>query len=1043
MGKYYYDAFISYRHKKQDSFAAEKIHKMLEQYHVPKRIQKVSGKKKIERVFRDRDELPTSSNLGDNIRDALKNAEYLIVVCSPDVIESQWVQQEIELFLETHSRDKILAVLISGEPLQAFPRQLRIAEEEVTGQDGRKTVIEKKVEPLAADIRAKSQREMEKKLKKEILRLLAPLLSCSYDDLRQRHREYAMKKAAAAVAIVCCLTLSFTVYALHQAARIQKQYQRALEEESRYLAEISGELLKDGDRIGALRNAVEALPKEEDDRPLRQEAVFALNNALYSYCRDEKIYFRPDTMTEPDSRIEYRAGFSTDDSYYMEIDKTGCAYFYDCNDGALYWKVSPSELDGVNGNAFFEGEFYSDGKAVMLTENQVVFLDLAERKMIRGILFTQESGSFSSELMVHEKYAAIRLGYHQLMVFETSSGEMIYQKDFSEDEIILVSLKCFNEDGSVLAMETAGGSVISADVEKQLLLVTLKTGQEDCIQSQSDDICEALFLNKNQIAMLESKALEEYGDDRVSQVRVYDYGAGQELWTSEQYESHTSAFETGIFSERMKQNGAEKRVLGFYVNDMLVLAEEASGEIFVKQYFPDSIAGVSRYDEGRLLTGLRDGSIRLQTLDYNVTPVYAGNISSQISSFQYNEKYKRAIQGLRSGNASVLSKIFEDEGMKRIEVGGSADSIVHLPAFGEKCGAYRVIILEDRAAVFVQHVENTGGGTVLELDAGLIGEPEIYLYEKDKKLLLSYSGYVSDDSTGNRIVTIDVESREEIYREDLSDSRNITNGTILYSNQSDMAVSYSGSEFSIFQISDGKSLLSRENHLESEEEEAITGMWFSPDDRYLLVSVLNNNDAVKLKRWNIEQGKWEQDLPAEMNVSGDKLLEVQTGFEKNVMAVYADTTIWILDIESGKIWKKIPFYGETQCNFAFVDHDKYLLLYGDNQNLTLWNIEEEKAVMEQRQEFTFFSEFQIDPAAEYFAVKENAGYTETELFTGELHVFSLDTSKEEFYPYADISRGWISFEGNEAGCLGLEGGVYVSEIRPFETLRSQALEVLE
>lgn len=78
-----YDAFISYSHSEPDAFVAGKLHSMLEHYKVPKKIREISGKKKIERVFRDREELPLSANLAMGICEALENSEYLIVICSP------------------------------------------------------------------------------------------------------------------------------------------------------------------------------------------------------------------------------------------------------------------------------------------------------------------------------------------------------------------------------------------------------------------------------------------------------------------------------------------------------------------------------------------------------------------------------------------------------------------------------------------------------------------------------------------------------------------------------------------------------------------------------------------------------------------------------------------------------------------------------------------------------------------------------------------------------------------------------------------------
>lgn len=106
MKKYTYDAFISYSHNEKDAFAAEQLHKTLEHYHIPKRIQQSSGKKKIERVFRDREEMPISFNLASNIQEALDQSEFLILMCSPNSIKSEWVQREVETFLKSHSKEQ-------------------------------------------------------------------------------------------------------------------------------------------------------------------------------------------------------------------------------------------------------------------------------------------------------------------------------------------------------------------------------------------------------------------------------------------------------------------------------------------------------------------------------------------------------------------------------------------------------------------------------------------------------------------------------------------------------------------------------------------------------------------------------------------------------------------------------------------------------------------------------------------------------------------------------------------------------------------------
>ena len=172
MNFYKYDAFISYRHTMPDKAVAERLHRLLETFKIPKSIVKSSGKKRINRVFRDREELPTSSDLAENITKALESSEYLIVICSPRTKKSQWVLKEIETFKKLHGQDKVLALLIEGEPNESFPEQLRIINETQTLEDG--SIVEStiEVEPLAADIRAASEKEMFKKLRNESLRLL-------------------------------------------------------------------------------------------------------------------------------------------------------------------------------------------------------------------------------------------------------------------------------------------------------------------------------------------------------------------------------------------------------------------------------------------------------------------------------------------------------------------------------------------------------------------------------------------------------------------------------------------------------------------------------------------------------------------------------------------------------------------------------------------------------------------------------------------------------------------------------------------------------
>ena len=167
--------------------------------------------------FAMRRELHTTTDLSETIRSALRESDYLIVVCSPQS-QSEWVNAEIAYFRKIGRGDRILPLLIEGTPETAFPQALLDI-----GVDG---VV---VEPLAADIRPTPTafrqklwpfdrftrallehwsmwRQYRHRRKLALLRILAPILECRFDDLRQREAERTRRRrravAVAAAAIL-------------------------------------------------------------------------------------------------------------------------------------------------------------------------------------------------------------------------------------------------------------------------------------------------------------------------------------------------------------------------------------------------------------------------------------------------------------------------------------------------------------------------------------------------------------------------------------------------------------------------------------------------------------------------------------------------------------------------------------------------------------------------------------------------------------------------------------------------------------------------
>ncbi len=282
---YAYEAFISYRHLERDTKIATRLQRSLEGYRLPRGIARADdGATRLGKLFRDQDELPTSQSLGDQIEGALKRSRRLVVICTPQTNESQWVQREVELYASFHGRDAIVIALAAGEPSESFPTLMR--SRLVQAEDG--TVVSVEEEPIAADFRDGTRKQFDL----ERLRVAASIIGCGFDELRQRQHARRMRVIAAATSAVAVLSTAFGSFSLWQQHQIEENYRQTQIRESESLAVESAELLEQGDRMQAIQVALAALPQSStsDDRPFVPAAQLALERALQVY--PTKSYWR-------------------------------------------------------------------------------------------------------------------------------------------------------------------------------------------------------------------------------------------------------------------------------------------------------------------------------------------------------------------------------------------------------------------------------------------------------------------------------------------------------------------------------------------------------------------------------------------------------------------------------------------------------------------------------------------------------------------------------------------------------------------------------
>ena len=261
-----YCAFISYRHESPDQEIAKALHTAIETYRIPGSVRKQTNKKRMGKVFRDQEELPLSSDLGADIETALDRSEWFIAICSPRYLESRWCLRELEYFIEHKGRDRVLTVLVEGEPKDSFPEMIRFAE----NADGTRT----EVEPLAGDVRAGTPAKSIAKLKDEKLRILAPMLGLGFDDLKRRARQRKIRVTAAVSSAAFVAAAALTTFLI-----INHNRNEALRSEAEEQASIAAEQSRLAEEEQS-RAAEEQRRAEEEQRRAEEERKNAVRNDL-------------------------------------------------------------------------------------------------------------------------------------------------------------------------------------------------------------------------------------------------------------------------------------------------------------------------------------------------------------------------------------------------------------------------------------------------------------------------------------------------------------------------------------------------------------------------------------------------------------------------------------------------------------------------------------------------------------------------------------------------------------------------------------------
>lgn len=325
-----FKAFISYRHadnKAEGRQWATWLHQALETYEIPSDL---VGKKnergevipeRIFPVFRDEEELPVDASLASPIYRALDNSENLVVICSPRAVESQYVASEIAYFKQIGKSDRVLAMMVDGEPNasideskhkdglgaddECFPKPLQVE----VDKEGHLTDV--RAEPIAADFRILnnktnqyeegwttpaayrhalkdsgdySGKEIDKmvsayKSQLELMKLkvVAGVIGLPLGELTKRDEAYQLEKARRRQRILISVVAVVSILAILASVAGVIAWQQSIKAEGRRKEAVAAQKLAEERRIESDRQKEIA---EKRNRELLEEKLVVLGNKV-------------------------------------------------------------------------------------------------------------------------------------------------------------------------------------------------------------------------------------------------------------------------------------------------------------------------------------------------------------------------------------------------------------------------------------------------------------------------------------------------------------------------------------------------------------------------------------------------------------------------------------------------------------------------------------------------------------------------------------------------------------------------------------------
>jgi len=368
-GKEYY-AFISY--KREDEKWAKWLQNKLEHYKFPTNLNgRTDLPKNIRPTFRDVTDLKPGV-LAEEINNALRNSEWLIVVCSPRSAKSPWVCKEAQTFIDLGRADHIIPLVIEGNPF-SNDTSTECYPEALLNLTGSKELLAANINEMGRDAAA--------------IKVVARMFNLRFDALWQRYeREKKRKTRLLFVILVAILAITFcvTAWIWNQNKLLKEKDWSLMEQKARLMAKRIDQMIEneENDALGLL--LLDILPSdiENPNRPLVPEAEATLRK-YWDIPRD--VTYRHT------SRVNY-ACYSPDGKTIVTASDDATLKVWDVCSGTLLLESSKTE-----GLMQFVSFSHDGSKIVSVSKNRVTIWDAKTCEKIEDIEYDSQTAFFSPD----------------------------------------------------------------------------------------------------------------------------------------------------------------------------------------------------------------------------------------------------------------------------------------------------------------------------------------------------------------------------------------------------------------------------------------------------------------------------------------------------------------------------------------------------------------------------------------------------------------------------------------------------------------------